>query len=506
MKLIGQLNTLESAGLLRLVAVQPELEYLFRHALVQDAAYASLLKQDRKQLHLAVGEALERLYPEQRDEQAATLAYHFERAEVRERAVHYLARAGDRARDGYANAEAIAFYQAAISQIEQALNQAVEQSERWRRKLASLFESLADVIELTGQHEAARRAYDQALAAQAQLARPEWVEQARVYRKIGFVLTVSRQHAEAHQAWDEGERALERFSSVRATPERTSARWREWIEIQVERIWSHYWQFHKEEMERLCEKLMPVMEQYGTPAHRARVLTVLAMMRFQRERVVCSAETLAIAEAALTAARDAGNLGIIFDAQFYVGFLHLWRRELDQAEAQFRPARVLAERIGDAIRLSRVVTYQMLLARMRGQVGETRSHIPQVLELAWVGRMTNYTYTAKACLAWLAWREGDLAEAREQARAGLELLQGPLADYPVKWPALWPLLAVAVAEQKLAEAIETAQALLHPTQMRLPETLTGALEAAIAAGEQRLEDARVQLEHSIKLAQEMGYL
>src|SRR5215510_4596536 len=110
MSLISQLNTLESTGLIRLVSAQPELEYLFRHALVQDAAYGSLLKRDRKQLHLAVGEALERLYPEQRDEQAATLAYHYERAEVRDKAIHYLTRAGDRAREGYANAEALAFY------------------------------------------------------------------------------------------------------------------------------------------------------------------------------------------------------------------------------------------------------------------------------------------------------------------------------------------------------------------------------------------------------------
>ena len=84
MTLIRKLNTLESAGLVRLAAAQPELEYLFRHALVQDAAYGSLLKKDRKQLHLAVGEALEQLYAEQRDERAATLAYHFEKAEVRD--------------------------------------------------------------------------------------------------------------------------------------------------------------------------------------------------------------------------------------------------------------------------------------------------------------------------------------------------------------------------------------------------------------------------------------
>jgi predicted ATPase len=45
------LNTLEKSGLIRLAQIQPELEYLFRHALVQEATYESLLKNDRKRVH-----------------------------------------------------------------------------------------------------------------------------------------------------------------------------------------------------------------------------------------------------------------------------------------------------------------------------------------------------------------------------------------------------------------------------------------------------------------------
>ena len=53
-----QLETLTAKGLVRLATLSPELEYLFRHALVQDAAYGSLLKQERRDLHGRVGEAL----------------------------------------------------------------------------------------------------------------------------------------------------------------------------------------------------------------------------------------------------------------------------------------------------------------------------------------------------------------------------------------------------------------------------------------------------------------
>jgi len=59
MTVISQLSKLESAGLIRLVQYEPELEYLFRHALVQDAAYGTLLTSDRKRLHQPLGAGVE---------------------------------------------------------------------------------------------------------------------------------------------------------------------------------------------------------------------------------------------------------------------------------------------------------------------------------------------------------------------------------------------------------------------------------------------------------------
>lgn len=64
MALFDHLNALESSGLIFLAASQPELECLFRHVLVQEAAYSWLVKTDRRGLHLAVGEAREHAYPE----------------------------------------------------------------------------------------------------------------------------------------------------------------------------------------------------------------------------------------------------------------------------------------------------------------------------------------------------------------------------------------------------------------------------------------------------------
>jgi tetratricopeptide (TPR) repeat protein len=105
-----QLDTLESKGLIRLAASMPELEYLFRHALVQDAAYGSLLRQERRALHGQVGDALETLYPDRREELAGILAMHFEEAGDSAKALEYFVAAGRYALDRNAIREAFSAY------------------------------------------------------------------------------------------------------------------------------------------------------------------------------------------------------------------------------------------------------------------------------------------------------------------------------------------------------------------------------------------------------------
>lgn len=124
MTLANQLNTLESAGLVRIAQYEPDLEYLFRHALVQEAAYASLLADDRTRLHQVVGRAIEKLYAGRLDDYAASLAYHFERAGDRRRAYEYNRRAGEAALDSYANREAEQHFRRALKLCEKPLQQA----------------------------------------------------------------------------------------------------------------------------------------------------------------------------------------------------------------------------------------------------------------------------------------------------------------------------------------------------------------------------------------------
>jgi hypothetical protein len=113
----NELATLEASGLVQVATLEPELEYLFRHALVQDAAYSSLLKQDRRTLHRLAAETLLSLYPERHGELAAVIALHFERAGDPAAATEHLVVAGEHALERFANRESLAFFDRAAASL-----------------------------------------------------------------------------------------------------------------------------------------------------------------------------------------------------------------------------------------------------------------------------------------------------------------------------------------------------------------------------------------------------
>ena len=104
----GSLDRLIEAGLVFAHSTEPQRHYLFKHAMVRDAAYDSLLHRDRRRLHAAVATALERLSPAQARHEPELLAYHYTEARMTPQALRYWAVAALRALQRSANLEAIA--------------------------------------------------------------------------------------------------------------------------------------------------------------------------------------------------------------------------------------------------------------------------------------------------------------------------------------------------------------------------------------------------------------
>jgi ABC-type oligopeptide transport system substrate-binding subunit/class 3 adenylate cyclase len=112
------LHELQRLGLLRQSRRWPQPEYRFRHALIQETAYRTLLADQRTRLHRRAAEWLEERYAERDAEALGLLAYHWLRAEDEEKAADYLLRAGDKARLEYALDEAIEHYRDLLPLLE----------------------------------------------------------------------------------------------------------------------------------------------------------------------------------------------------------------------------------------------------------------------------------------------------------------------------------------------------------------------------------------------------
>jgi len=87
-----------------------ELRYIFKHSLLRETVYDMQLHTHLRQLHLLIGNAIEKLYPQNLEEKFVDLAFHFGQAEVIDKTTIYLEKAADFARHNYQNRQAIDFY------------------------------------------------------------------------------------------------------------------------------------------------------------------------------------------------------------------------------------------------------------------------------------------------------------------------------------------------------------------------------------------------------------
>jgi tetratricopeptide (TPR) repeat protein len=180
-QLNDRLQQLVQAGLIQAAPRRPgaeaETEFTFRHALVQEAAYQTILRKHRRDFHARAGEALETVFPHRVEQTAPTLAFHFAEAGDFARALKYAILAGDAAYRLFANAEAIGHYTRAaelarrtgaasdaLRHIYLRRGRALELSSQYKAALDTYAE-----LEALGQHRADPALVLSAVAAQGQI-------------------------------------------------------------------------------------------------------------------------------------------------------------------------------------------------------------------------------------------------------------------------------------------------------------------------------------------------
>ena len=167
----------------------------FRHPLVQETVYASLLSATRSSLHRSAGDALEHLSDATVADRLALLALHFGRGDDRHRAVRYLCAAGDRARLLYLNREAIHYYEDALGRLG---NAGLDRGMR-----AEVLASLGAALGVLAEDEAAMDSLRAAVELEDRLE-----VQADVWRQIAEIHRRRGTYAAAHDGLSRAEACL----------------------------------------------------------------------------------------------------------------------------------------------------------------------------------------------------------------------------------------------------------------------------------------------------------
>jgi predicted ATPase len=160
-ELLSHLSVLKDSELLYERGIYPQSTYIFKHALIQDAAYQSLLKRTRQKYHKKIAEVLEEHFSDMGETQPELLAHHYTEARCHKEAARYWQRAGERASARSAYVEAIAHHRKGL----EVLKVNPETSEYAELELALQFDLATSLIVFKGHtspevEEAYSKAYE----------------------------------------------------------------------------------------------------------------------------------------------------------------------------------------------------------------------------------------------------------------------------------------------------------------------------------------------------------
>jgi predicted ATPase len=482
------LDTLKHLELIHETRVFPELEYIFKHAVTQDVAYQSLLGQRRRELHGAIGRAMEELYADRLEEQAAILTYHYARSTCEDKAIEYALLAGDRAARLYATAEARAYYeQAHITAHAQAPS-----PEARRLEIDTILK--LPTVAVTRQHfEGDLQSLEHALALAERLDdRPRL---SRVLYWLGRIqYTMGRHDAGIEYA----EKALDLAEALgdenlAAPPVNLLGRGR----------------FMRGEYERVRGLLARNVQQMRTIGNRIEEATASGMLGLSHAQLGQFSEALAACEEGVRVAEAVGHLPTLAACLLYRGITSSHFGEWSPALRDFETALEAAERSGDVFRAFIIRANRggwcYLLS---GDHGRAIEELTQALALAdrvgtrwflggWLG------YLAEARLG-----AGDVAEALRLGREAVQIASESAS--PWEQSVAFRALAQALLAQDppdsqgAEEAIGRAIAIQEGFQMKweLPQSLL--VRGRVLRAQGHAAEARAVLDQALKLFEAMG--
>ncbi|MCD6474877.1 MAG: AAA family ATPase [Anaerolineaceae bacterium] len=316
------LNYMTHHGFIEPVIYGLSKRYRFRHGLISDAIYSTLLTQERKKLHQEVAEAIESLNPDSLDDHIEMLAQHYNRSYQLDRALKYLIMAGKKAMRDYANEQARQHFVSALSLLSK-VGYTTEQA-------YDIQTGLGDILMVIGEYSASRRHYATALEIVLEDGSSEWLNhQSRLHRKISAIFERQGDH----------EKALSRL--------------------------------------RTAEMVLKESTQEN-PVELSRIYSDIGWIHFRRGNVKFAEEQLLNALALLRGSNENRAMASIYNR---LGGIYFSKGELEHSDSYTRLSLDLHEQLGDTVMVARSYNNLGLIAWKRGQLNEALDYFESCFQL-----------------------------------------------------------------------------------------------------------------------------
>lgn len=448
--------------------------FIFKHSLMRDAIYESMLSKAKKAVHRKIAVALENTHSA--GGSPHVLAQHWASGGNDAKAFEYYSQAAALAKANFANKEAIAYFRKSLDHLRLAVDVPKPSAAELK---TSLLEQLSEVQFLSHNIDEAESALREAM----DLASNEPLQRARLLRKMGVALQQDRERS--LQVLEEAEQVLNKLQDTS-----TKDALGEWIEIQLSRCNANYWSGNGSEMSNLLDQIAPHLnvcsaDQLAEFYNQC----VLRDLRLQRYRA--SLATIKHARDYVRAAKRTNNLATISSSQFILGFAYLHNDRFRSAERTLLSGIQAAQRSGHKAIELRCRVYLSLVYRLQGEVKAAIEAAKQAAETARVEAMSEYVGLTSANLAWGHWRRGRLEDAHSEAERAVREFDKSKIAYPFEWTALLVLLATEHQDCNRMKLI--CNRLLSITQQELPKAVRAGIESLAASSTENQSSILQQL-------------
>jgi predicted ATPase/class 3 adenylate cyclase len=336
--------------------------YTFRHILMSDAIYSTMLRKERSALHGRVAQAIERMWANRLDEQVELLANHYRWSPYLDRALHYLILAGQKASRNHVNLQARQHFEAALELLHKV--------EHTPYQAYQVHLGLGDALLFSGDYPEAHHHYELGLQALLEDQGGRQVEISLLQRRI----------ARIYERQGEYERALEHLSRAQQVldatggeyPDELAQVWNDiaWIQIQLGNL---------SEAQTLLHKALQLGERSDAYDVVASIHNRLGGVAYNQGEWELAADHLRKSIAIREATRDVVNLATSLNN---LALLEIEMGQYDSALANLTRSHELKTRLGQAEGVAMALNNLGWLRILRGELVEAKQALKQAQELA----------------------------------------------------------------------------------------------------------------------------